>query len=114
MVTFSHMVGTYSSGVAKLSRLPKSSAMLLMIWYGRVGFRALEKFGNDLADRAADVGRRSLPPQVIDPRGLYLAAIWEWSPIVYDFQRYFIALSRNVFIDDGTQWVGPSPDCLGQ
>ena len=83
-----------------------------MVRTGR--FRALEKFSDDLADRAADVGRRRLPPQVIDPRRQNLAAIWEWSPIVYDFQRKFIAPARDVVIDDGTRWVGPSPDCLGQ
>ena len=58
-----------------------------MVLDGKV--RALDKAGIDLADRAADFGRRRLSPGIIDAKRLCLAACREWYPIVSDLHRFF-------------------------
>ena len=63
--------------------------------------RALEKACNDLADKAADFGRKRLPAGVIDAERLCLAAFREWCPVVYDLHRFFIAIAGAVVYEDG-------------
>ena len=78
-----------------------------MVRTGRV--RALGKAGNDLADKAADFGRRRLPAEVIDARRCYLAACSDWYPLVYDLHRYFIAIARVGVNEDGHGGSAPHP-----
>ena len=70
-----------------------------MVRDGRV--RALEKAGNDLADRAADLVRRRFTAGIIDAARLCNAACREWYPLVFDLHRFFTAIARVVFNEDG-------------
>ena len=72
---------------------------------GRV--RALDKAGNDLADRAAYFGTRRLPAGIIDARRLCSAVCWELYPIVSDLHRFFIAIARVVVNEDGHNVSAP-------
>ena len=74
---------------------------------GRV--RALDKAGNDLADRAADFGRNRLPTGIIDARRLCTAAWRERYPIVFDLHQFFIAIARAVVNEDGHHGFAPHP-----
>ena len=59
---------------------------------GRV--RVEDRIGNDLADRAADFGRRRVSDLVIDVRRRFLSACSSWYPVVFDLHRFFIAIAR--------------------
>ena len=65
-----------------------------MVRTGRV--RAVDKVGNDLADQAADFGRRRVPQQVIDLRRRCTAACTLWYLLVLELHRFFIAIARTV------------------
>ena len=42
--------------------------MLTRVWFGRGRVRELDKIGNDMAGRAADLGRRSVAVGTLDAR----------------------------------------------
>ena len=69
----------------------------------------LGKAGNDLADKAADFGRRRLPAEVIDAGRCYLAACSDGYPLMYDLHRYFMATARVVVNEDGHGGSAPHP-----
>ena len=69
--------------------------------------RALDKARNNLADRAADLGRRRLPAGINGARRLCTAACREWYPIVFDLHRFFIAVARVVVNEDGHNRSAP-------
>ena len=70
-----------------------------MVRTGRV--RAMDKFGNDSTDIAADFGRRRLPAEGINARKSFLAACDVWYPLIFDLHRYFIAIARKAVNEDG-------------
>ena len=78
-----------------------------MVAVGRV--RVEDKVGNDLADRAADFGRRRVPGPVVDVRSRFLSACSSWYPIVLDLHRFFIAIARAAVNDGGQAGVALHP-----
>ena len=87
-----------------------------MVAVGRV--RVEDRIGNDLADRAADFGRRRVSDLVIDVRRRFLSACSSWYPVVLDLHRFFIAIARAAVNNDGcagvalhpTVWSSGGPD----
>ena len=59
-----------------------------MVRGGRV--READKIGNDMADEAADFGRRGVGADVVDARRNYSSACWAWSPVFQDLHRFFM------------------------
>lgn len=78
-----------------------------MVRGGRV--QALDTAGSDLADKAADFGRRRLLAGIIGAGRLCTAACREWYPIVFDLHRFFIAIARAVVDEDGHNGSAPHP-----
>ena len=70
-----------------------------MVLDGRV--REVDRLGNDAADEAADFGRRRVGNAVIDARRNLSGVCGRWYPVVLDFHRFFIAISRAVVNHDG-------------
>ena len=79
-----------------------------MVRDGRV--RALDKAGNDLTDRAADLGRRRFTAGIIDAARLCTAACREWYPLVFDLHRFFIATACVAVNVDGHSGFAPYPN----
>ena len=78
-----------------------------MVAVGRV--RVEDRIGNDLADRAADFGRRRVSDLVIDVRRRFLSACSSWYPVVLDLHRFFIAIARAAVNNDGCAGVALHP-----
>ena len=74
-----------------------------------VRVRVEDRIGNDLADRAADFGRRRVLDPVVDVRSRFLSACSSWYPVVLDLQRFFIAIARAAVNDDGHAGVALHP-----
>ena len=74
---------------------------------GRV--RELDKVGNDMADQAADLGRRRVGVALANDREGFYDACKRWYPIILDLHRFFIAISRTVVNDDGQGGLAPDP-----
>ena len=74
---------------------------------GRV--RELDKLGNDVADEAADFGRRRVGNAVIDARRNLSGVCGRWYPVILDLHRFFIAISRAVVNRDGNDGTAPDP-----
>ena len=55
---------------------------------------------NDLADRAADFGRRRVPHAIIDSRRQVVSACRAWYPLIPELHRFFIAVARDVVDGD--------------
>ena len=70
-----------------------------MVRRGRV--RPVDKLGNDMADEAADFGRRRVHADVIDCRRHLVQACRHWYLVVCDLHRFFIAIARATVNDDG-------------
>ena len=78
-----------------------------MVAVGRV--RVEDRIGNDLADRAADFGRRRVSDLVIDVRRRFLSACSSWYPVVLDLHRFFNAIARAAVNNDGCAGVALHP-----
>ena len=63
--------------------------------------READKIGNDMADEAADFGRRKVGTDVLDARREHAGACRIWYPITRDLHRFFIAIARVIVNDDG-------------
>ena len=63
--------------------------------------READKFGNDMADEAADFGRRRVGEDVLDARREFARACRTWYPVVRDLHRFFIAIARVFVNEDG-------------
>ena len=81
-----HLRGDQSTKVSKV----KGHADDDMVAVGRV--RVEDRIGNDLADRAADFGRRRVSDLIIDVRRRFLSACSSWYPVVLELHRFFIAI----------------------
>ena len=66
---------------------------------GRV--READKIGNDMADEAADFGRRRIGVDVLDSRREHAGACRIWYPITRNLHRFFIAIARVIVNVDG-------------
>ena len=69
---------------AQISKV-KGHADESMVRDGRV--RMLDKIGKDLADRAADFGRRRVPPAIIDSKRMVHSACTAWYSLIPDLHR---------------------------
>ena len=74
---------------------------------GRV--REMDKVGNDMADHAADLGRRRVGAGVMDARRDFSNACRPWYPVIRDLHRFFISISRAVVNEDGRGGIAPDP-----
>ena len=74
---------------------------------GRV--QELDKIGNDMADQAADLGRRRVGAALVNDRKGFSDACKRWYPIILDLHRFLIAISRAVVNDDGRGGLAPDP-----
>ena len=63
--------------------------------------RMLDKIGDDLADRAADFGRRRVPPAVIDSKRMVHSACTARDSLIPDSHRFFIAIVGEAANRDG-------------
>ena len=78
-----------------------------MVLNGRV--REVDRLGNNAADVAADFGRRRVGNIVIDARRNLSGVCGRWYPVILDFHRFFIAISRAVVNHDGREGTAPDP-----
>ena len=78
-----------------------------LVWSGRV--READKIGNDMADEAADFGRRRVGADVMDARREFAGACRIWYPVIRDLHRFFIAIARVLVNDDGKGGTAPDP-----
>ena len=83
---------------AQVSKV-KGHADESMVRDGRV--RMLDKIGNDLADRAADFGRRRVPPTIIDSKRMVHSACTACDSLVPDSHRFFLAIATEAVNRDG-------------
>ena len=74
---------------------------------GRV--RELDRVGNDLADRAADLGRCRVEVALGRDRKGYSDICEDWYPVMKKLHRFFIAISRAVVNEDGRGGLAPDP-----
>ena len=68
--------------------------------------RLLDKIGNDMADRAADFGRRRVRPNIIDHKRQVLSACVNCYLLIPDLHRFFIAVAREAVNRDGPSSYG--------
>ena len=80
-----------------------------MVRRGQV--RIADKIGNDMADEAADFGRRRVGENVLDARREFSRACRIWYPIIRDLHRFFIAIAGVIVNDDGKGGTAPDPLC---
>ena len=71
--------------------------------------RARRSTGNDAANEAADFGRRRVGNAVIDARRNLSGVCGRWYPVLLDFHRFVIAISRAVVNHDGREGTAPDP-----
>ena len=67
-----------------------------------------DRLGNDAADEAADIGRRRVGNAVIDARRNLSGVCGRSYPVILDFHRFFISISRAV-VNDGHDGTAPDP-----
>ena len=77
------------------------------------GVRELDKIGNDMADRAADLGRRRVGVGTLDAPRHLSSACRSWYPVLHDLHRFFNAISRAVVNEDGRGGLAPDPMVWG-
>ena len=74
-----------------------------------------DMLGNNLADEAADFGRRRQSDSVSSARRICINACHFWYPLVMDLHRYFIAVARIAVNLDPGHGTAPDPTvwCTG-
>ena len=94
----------YQRGIqsVKISKV-KGHADDDMVAVGSV--RVEDKIGDDLADRAADFGRRRVSDWVMDVRRRFVSACSSWYPVVLELHRFFVAITRAAVNEDGCAGV---------
>ena len=102
-----HMLTAGGPDTVKVTKV-EGHATEIDIEQGRV--RAEEKFGNDEAHDAADLGRRSQTERLIDARRALFCVRDIWYPIVSQLHRFMVAISRVSVNHDGRG--GTAPDAL--
>ena len=100
------LVDVRGPGTTAISKV-KGHADEGLVRGGRV--RELDKIGNDMADQAADLGRRRVGAVLVNDRKGFSDACKRWYPIILDLHRFFIAISRAVVNEDGRGGLAPDP-----
>ena len=95
-----HIRGPGTTAISKV----KCHADEGLVRGGRV--RELDKVGNDMADHAADLGRRRVGAALANDRKGFSDACKHWYPIILVLHRFFVAISRTVVNDDGRGGAG--------
>ena len=98
-----HQRGVRSVRISKV----KGHADDDMVAVGRV--RVEDRVGKDLADRAADFGRRRVSDFVMDVRGRFLSACSSWYPVILELHRFFIAIARAAVNEGGCAGIALHP-----
>ena len=70
-----------------------------LVVLGRV--REIDRVGNNEADAAASLGRRRVHHSISVAKDVVSKSCAHWYPVVRDLHRFFIAIARSVFNDDG-------------
>ena len=86
------LVNTRGPGTTAISKV-KGHADEGLVRGGRV--RELDKIGNDMADQAAEFGRRKVGTDVIDARRNLSNSCRSWYPVIRDLHRFFIAIAES-------------------
>ena len=110
LVLVQRLLDARGPGTTNISKV-KGHADAGLVREGRV--RELEKIGNDMADRAADFGRRRVDVGTLDARQHLSNTCRSWYPVIRDLHRFFIAISRAVVNEDGRGGLAPDPHGLG-
>ena len=100
------LVDVRGPGTTAVSKV-KGHADEGMVRGGRV--RELDRIGNNLADHAADLGRRRVGADLVRDQKGFSDACRYWYPLVLVLHRFFIAISRAVVNDDGRGGLAPDP-----
>ena len=106
LLLIEHMLNCRGLDTVRISKV-KGHADDAMVLHGQV--RQDDRLGNDAADEAADFGRRRVSPAVIDARRNLSGVCARWYPIILDFHRFFMAISRAVVNHDGLGGIAPDP-----
>ena len=106
LVLVQKLLDARGPGTTKISKV-KGHADESLVRRGQV--RELDKVGNDMADRAADFGRRRVACGILDARRHLSNARRSWYPVLCELQRFFIAISRAVVNEDGRGGLAPDP-----
>ena len=93
LLLIDRMIRRRGPDTVKISKV-KGHADEVMVRSGQV--REVDRLGNNAADEAADFGRRRVSHAVIDARRNLSGVCNRWYPILLDFHRFFIAVSRAV------------------
>ena len=93
------------AGTSAMSKV-KGHAHEGLVRDGRV--RELDRISNDMADPAADYGRRRVE-RVIDFRRAVARACSHWYRVIWNLHRFFVAIARAVVNDDGKSGTAPDP-----
>ena len=106
------MLRTRSRGTVRICKV-KGHATEDMFACGRV--RREDLVGNNLADEAADLGRRRQAERVSTARRRCVNACHYWYPLIMDLHRYFIAVARIAVNHDPGHGTAPDPTvwCVG-
>ena len=106
LVLIQRLVNDRGPGTTAISEV-KGHADEDLVRGGRV--REIDQVGNDIADRAAEFGRRRVGADVIDARRNFFNACRTWYPVIRDLHRYCIAIARAVVNNDGRGGIAPHP-----
>ena len=104
LVFVQKLVNARGPGTTAVSKV-KGHADEGLVRGGRV--REVDKVGNDMADQAADFGRRRVGADVIDARRNLSTARRSWYPVVRHLHRFFTAIARAVVNEDGKGGIAP-------
>ena len=106
LVLVQKLLDARGPGTTNISKV-KGHADEGLVREGRV--RELDKIGNDMADRAADLGRRRVAVGTLDARRHLSSACRSWYPVICDLHRFFIEISRALVNEDGKGGLAPDP-----
>ena len=106
------MLRTRSKDMVRICKV-KGHATEDMVARGKV--RKEDLVGNNLADEAADLGRRRQAERVSAARRSCVNACHCWYPLIMDLHRYFIAVARIAVNHDPGHGTAPDPTvwCVG-
>ena len=71
--------------------------------------REVDRICTDVADEAADFGRKRVGAAVIDARRNLSGGCGRWYPVILNLHRFFIAISRAVVNHDGRDGAARDP-----
>ena len=102
------LVLAWGAGSTAISKV-KGHADEGLVRRGQV--READKVGNEMADEAADFGRRRVREDVLGARRELARTCRIWYPVFPDLHRLFIAIARVSVNEDGRGGTAPDPLC---